>query len=68
MMKKYKLKKNVKLTLLQLLALISLFICYYLSTIIDNLTACSLLWLLIVFIIPSIIFMIQLLKEYKHEQ
>ena len=61
-MKKYRLKKNVKLTLLQLLALMALFICYYLSTIIDNLTTCSLLWLSIVFIIPSVIFMVQLLK------
>lgn len=61
-MKKYKLKKNVKLTLLQLLALMALFVCYYLSTIIDDLTICSLLWLSIVFIIPSIIFMVQLLK------
>lgn len=67
-MKKYKLKKNVKLTLLQLLALIGLFICYYLSTIINDLTTCSVLWLSIVFIIPSIIFMIQLIKDYKHER
>lgn len=62
-MKRYKLSRNVKLTLLQLLALIGLFICYYLSTIINDLTTCSLLWLVIVFIIPGIIFMIQLLKE-----
>ena len=67
-MKRYKLKKNVKLTLLQLLALISLFICYYLSTIINDLTTCSVLWLSIVFIIPSIIFMIQLIKDYKYER
>lgn len=67
-MKRYKLKKNVKLTLLQLLALIALFTCYYLSTIIKDLTICSLLWFAIVFIIPCIIFMLQLLKEYKHEQ
>lgn len=66
-MKKYKLKKNVKLTLLQLLALICLFICYYLSTIIDTLTTCSLLWLSIVFIIPSIILMLQLFKIEKSD-
>ena len=67
-MKRYKLKKNVKLTLLQLLALIGLFICYYLSTIIDNLTTCSLLWLSIVFIIPSIILMVQLFKIEKSDK
>ena len=67
-MKKYKLKKNVKLTLLQLLALMGLFICYYLSTIIDNLTTCSLLWLSIVFIIPSIILMLQLFKIEKSDK
>lgn len=67
-MKRYKLKKNVKLTLLQLLALIGLFTCYYLSIIIKDSTICSVLWLAIVFIIPSIMFMIQLIKEYKHEQ
>ena len=67
-MKRYKLKKNVKLTLLQLLALIGLFICYYLSTIIDNLTTCSLLWLSIVFIIPSIILMLQLFKIEKSDK
>lgn len=64
-MKKYKLKKNVKLTLLQLLALVGLFTCYYLSTIIDDLTICSLLWLSIVFIIPNIIFVAQLSKIEK---
>lgn len=62
-MKRYKLKKNVKLTLLQLLALLGLFTCYYLSTIIKDSSMCSLLWLAIVFVIPGIIFMIQLLKE-----
>ena len=67
-MKRYKLKKNVKLTLLQLLALMGLFICYYLSTIIDNLTTCSLLWLSIVFIIPSIILMLQLFKIEKSDK
>ena len=67
-MKKYKLKKNVKLTLLQLLALISLFICYYLSTVIDNLTTCSLLWLSIVFIIPSITLMLQLFKIERSDK
>lgn len=61
-MKKYKLKKNVKLTLLQLLALIGLFICYYLSTMINDLTTCSMLWLSILFIIPTIIYMVQLIK------
>lgn len=67
-MKKYKLKKNVKLTLLQLLALIGLFICYYLSTIINDLTTCSVLWLSIVFIIPSIIFVAQLSKIEKSDK
>ena len=67
-MKRYKLKKNVKLTLLQLLALMGLFICYYLSTIIDNLTTCSVLWLSIVFIIPSIILMLQLFKIEKSDK
>ena len=67
-MKRYKLKKNVKLTLLQLLALIGLFICYYLSTIINDLTTCSVLWLSIVFIIPSIIFMLQLFKIEKSDK
>ena len=66
-MKKYKVKKNVKLTLLQLLAIMALFVCYYLSTTIDNLTTCSLLWLSIVFIIPSIIFVAQLSKIEKRQ-
>ena len=64
-MKKYRLKKNVKLTLLQLLALVGLFTCYYLSTIIKDLTICSILWLLIIFIIPSALFMIQILRSDK---
>ena len=66
-MKRYRLKRNVKLTLFQLLALIGLFTCYYSSTIIKDSTMCSLLWLAIVFIIPSLMLMIQLLKENKHE-
>ena len=66
--KRLRLKNNIRLSLYQVVALIGLFTCYYLSTIIKDLVICSILWLAIVFIIPSIIFMIQLIKEYKHER
>ena len=66
--KRLRLKNNIRLSLYQIIALIGLFTCYYLSTIIKDSVICSILWFAIVFIIPSVIFMIQLLKEYKHEQ
>ena len=62
-MKKYKLKKNVKITILEILCLVSIIALYMLSTIIDSMPIRAILWVCIVFVIPGIALIFELYKE-----
>lgn len=62
-MKKYKLKKNVKITILEILCLVSIIALYMLSTIVDSMVVRSILWVCIIFIIPGIALLFELYKE-----
>ena len=62
-MKRYKLKKNVKITILEILCLISIIALYMLSTIIDSMSVRAILWVCIIFVIPGIALMFELYKE-----
>lgn len=62
-MKRYKLKKNVKITILEILCLISIIVLYMLSTIVDSMSVRAILWLCIIFILPSIALVFELYKE-----
>ena len=62
-MKKYKLKKNVKITILEILCLISIIALYMLSTIVDSMVVRAILWVCIVFVIPGIALIFELYKE-----
>lgn len=62
-MKRYKLKKNVKITILEILCLISIVIFYMLSTIIDSMSVRAILWVCIIFVLPSIALVFELYKE-----
>lgn len=62
-MKKYKLKKNVKITILEILGLVSIIALYMLSTIIDSMLVRAILWVCIVFVIPGIALIFELYKE-----
>lgn len=62
-MKKYKLKKNVKITILELLCLISIIILYIFATMINDASVCAFLWVCIVFVIPGIALIFELYKE-----
>lgn len=62
-MKKYKLKKNVKITILEILCLISIITLYILSTIVDSMSVRAILWICIVFVLPSIALVFELYKE-----
>ena len=62
-MKKYKLKKNVKITILEVLCLISIIALYMLSTSVDSMVVRAILWVCIVFVIPGIALMFELYKE-----
>ena len=62
-MKKYKLKKNVKITILEILCLVSIIALYMLSTIVDSMVVRSILWVCIVFVIPGIALIFELYKE-----
>ena len=62
-MKRYKLKKNVKITILEILCLISIIVLYMLSTIIDSMSVRAILWVCIIFVIPGIALMFELYKE-----
>lgn len=62
-MKKYKLKKNVKITILEILCIISIVILYMFATMINNESICAFLWVCIVFVIPGIALIFELYKE-----
>ena len=62
-MKKYKLKKNVKITILEILCLISIIILYTFTTMINDESVCAFLWVCIVFVIPGIALIFELYKE-----
>ena len=62
-MKRYKLKKKAKITILELLCLISIIILYILSTIVDSMPIRAILWVCIIFVLPSIALVFELYKE-----
>lgn len=62
-MKKYKLKKNVKITILEILCLISIIALYTLSTTVDSMSVRAFLWVCIVFVIPGIALLFEVYKE-----
>ena len=62
-MKRYKLKKNVKITILELLCLISITILYMFATMVNDESVCAFLWVCIVFVIPGIALIFELYKE-----
>ena len=62
-MKKYKLKRNVKITILEILCLISIIVLYMLSTSVDSMSVRAFLWVCIIFVLPSIALVFELYKE-----
>lgn len=62
-MKRYKLKKNVKITMLEILCLISIIIVYMFATMINDESVCAFLWVCIVFVIPGIALLFEVYKE-----
>ena len=62
-MKRYKLKKNVKITILEILCLISIIVLYIFASIINDESVCAILWVCIVFVIPGIALIFELYKE-----
>ena len=62
-MKKYKLKKNVKITILEILCLISIIALYILSTSVDSMSVRAILWVCIIFVIPGIALLFEVYKE-----
>lgn len=62
-MKKYKLKKKVKITILELLCLVSIITLYIFATSVDSMAVRAILWVCIVFVIPGIALIFELYKE-----
>ena len=62
-MKRYKLKKNVKITILEILCIISIAILYMFASMINNESICAFLWVCIVFVVPGIALMFEVYKE-----
>lgn len=62
-MKRYKLKKNVKIKIIEMLCLISIIILYMFATMINDASVCAFLWVGIVFVIPGIALLFELYKE-----
>lgn len=62
-MKKYKLKKNVKIKLIEMICLISIIILYMFATMINDESVCAFLWVCIVFVVPGIALIFELYKE-----
>ena len=62
-MKRYKLKKNVKITILEILCLVSIIVLYMLATIVDSMEVRAILWVCIIFVVPSIALVFELYKE-----
>ena len=61
--KRLRLKKNIKITILEILCLISIMALYMLSTIIDSMSVRAILWVCIVFVLPSIALVFELYRE-----
>ena len=61
--KRLRLKTNVKITILEILCLISIMVLYMLSTIVDSMSVRAILWVCIVFVLPSIALVFELYKE-----
>lgn len=64
-MNRYKLKKNVKITILEILCLISIIVLYIFATMINDESVCAFLWVCIVFVIPGIALIFELYKEVE---
>lgn len=62
-MKKYKLKRNVKIKILEILCLVSIIVLYILATIVDSMSVRAFLWVCIIFVIPGIALIFELYKE-----
>ena len=62
-MKRYKLKKKAKITILEILCLISIIILYMFATMINDESVCAFLWVCIIFVLPSIALVFELYKE-----
>ena len=62
-MKKYKLKKNVKITILEILCLVSIIALYMLSTSVESMVVRAILWVCIIFVLPGIALIFELYKE-----
>lgn len=62
-MKRYKLKKNVKIAILEILCLISIIVLYIFASIINDASVCAFLWVCIVFVIPGIALIFEVYKE-----
>lgn len=61
--KRLRLKKNIKITILEILCLISIIALYMLSTIVDSMSVRAILWVCIVFVLPSIALVFELYRE-----
>lgn len=61
--KRLRLKTNVKITILEILCLISIVVLYMLSTVVDSMSVRAILWLCIIFVLPSIALVFELYKE-----
>ena len=61
--KRLRLKKNIKITILEILCLISIMALYMLSTIIDIMSVRAILWVCIVFVLPTIALVFELYRE-----
>lgn len=61
--KRLRLKTNVKITILEILCLISIMALYMLSTIVDSMSVRAILWVCIVFVLPSIALVFELYRE-----
>lgn len=62
-MKRYKLKKKAKITILEILCAMSIVILYMLATMINNESICAFLWVCIVFVVPGIALLLEVYKE-----
>lgn len=61
--KRLRLKTNVKITILEILCLISIMALYMLTTIVDSMSVRAILWVCIVFVLPSIALVFELYRE-----
>ena len=61
--KRLRLKTNVKITILEILCLISIIVLYILSTSVESMLVRAILWVCIVFVVPGIALVFELYKE-----